>query len=89
MMFVLLPLKLLSLKHTLAAKLFKKLFAAMIFSEFLEINLDGYLEIIIASKLSSQDRTADTSGDIASNVLSVYTFIISVFMPYVCLWAAL
>ena len=48
---VLLPLKLMR-KHKVANALYQKLLTFMIFSEILELNFDGYFEIMIAGILS-------------------------------------
>ena len=96
---LLLPLKLLR-KFKLADALYSKLFTIMIFSEILELNLGGYLEIMIAANLSYQDTSSEnylgrnlqestmTSGQVASNILGGYSMILTALMPILCLWVA-
>ena len=53
--FVLIPMKLLT-RLKFGESLLKKLVSSMIFSEILELNIEGYLEIIIAGVLDTQDN---------------------------------
>jgi hypothetical protein len=55
---LLLPLKLFR-RFKMANALYKKLLSFMIFSEILELNFDGYLEITIAGALSYQETFSE------------------------------
>jgi hypothetical protein len=55
---LLLPLKLFG-RFKLANTLYKKLLSFMIFSEILELNFDGYFEIMIAGILSYQETHSE------------------------------
>jgi len=100
--FLLAPLKLLR-KYKLCDSLLTKLVSSMIFSEILELNFDGYLEIIIAGVLDWQDNSSSrsnsrslsaydisnmTSGEIASNAIGGYSMLLSGLMPILSLWVA-
>ena len=55
---LLLPLNLMR-RHKVANALYQKLLTFMIFSEILELNFDGYFEIMIAGILSYQETSSE------------------------------
>ena len=101
-LFLLAPLKLLR-RFKICDSLLKRLVSALIFSEILELNIDGYLEIIIAGVLDWQDNSSlrsnsrslsdynisnMTSGEIASNIIGGYSILLAAIMPILSFWVA-
>jgi hypothetical protein len=89
-LFVLIPIKLFLMLTGIGNKIFEKLCAYLFFSELLEIIMDGYFEIIIASILGHRDTSeSTTSGQEASNYLGIYLMVVCCAIPVVCLWVAM